>query len=1461
MAYHQRTSAQQFSADWSKAVAWASSQGIGAASYLPIYQLDLSRIQNGEYPMGVAERNLEILAAHNPNQVTPARTDAPTGTPTPSNIWGNTIADAGKIATGLEGIFTGSFEKQVWNSAKATITGITHPASLEAPTLGGTIANWLTKTLAAYLPGAYDIGTVLHAEPTLTGSAGASALAEHPLVSLLDLIGVGEGGLIGKLGAHGIGGEAAAAYAKSAAEQGGILKAIGAITVPKGGLSLSPGQVALTERLSVKDLIWGYAAKIGPGGAGVGPALSDLGRAYTEASSMGNLYRDWLLEGPLQAASSLDAPQRALLAKVLAAKDSTQGLSVRQFLDDPKGDIRVKDALVQMLEGPLAFAKEGQILSGDMAAVQPLSGGATHIYLPTAASHAAVFAARGARDLARLAALKELGRLAPHVDAVAGLEAALLKGTKQFTEAVDGARKAVADDAGIPTGNVTQKLTHATTFRDARGISKSAAVHAVLDEGGLADQMVARIKESHDPVQIRAVAQSMKSRLSKWGPGSVAATEVPALAKLAAVTDSLIKWADLYQREGEAVDEAIHGEVSTQRELFRQHAEYRDLQVKTLRERHAVARENLASARDAKLSTARSNAARRINEQTEYKVWATVAAERRAEAEATRATAAVLNRDIMPRLRGEIAQINDNVRKSTADARTQLVAATKLARTEYQRDLARLARKQETEMSDLLSTVKADKAGMGEAMRAVTGYAKAVDGFQQAVFDHPSDEYRDLKVLLMQKHMMASEHSADLVRQTMRHVGEIKMADDQVAKLRSDPALLSEYMVARFDEIYHQATTPPEVQEMADLAMAEASKSGTEELKQLIGQGLRVEYIPSATDIDARLGRDSVAPVIGHGIPTPDMAKAKVWEMTPQLNDFAVGITKAAIQQLQRDATIELTEHYLAPMTLTKLQVANYIDHAMKPLERSLGGNIALESRAMTAESLGLTAFDPHKLFGFTMPRWAHDEVYLPTPMVKALEQLMGEGKRRLRLLTSSTKLFRYSILGLSPRYDAHVIFGGAMMGALQVSPYALGFIGQAAKALRDGELPPLLAGRHAVEEGGQETVLSLYNKQGARDMVGLEVAENIERRQGIAHAAAKPIHALRALADLNFRFARYVRDLQSAVVYLDGAAQATRRDARVSVVDPVTGKTLSLSPDRAMAAGMAAVERVYGNLGRMAPVERMVSERIMPFYGWQKHILSYVFKFPFDHPWRATVLSQMAFHASQAVPLAYPIRIQLLYFLGSPDAQGNVNAVDIRSLDPFRDVANYASWTGFFESLNPAISAIPAMAFGPGAVFGSSSLYPTVTYNSFYGIETTASQGNLLTGLSQWVPQVGAAQQALAAVEGQRSMWNTNRKAAIKSILESLNIPFVTPPVNLKQIAARDEAARYKVAAAAAYTAFSTGDFAPLAGYASVPNPLNPVYEVTPAELEALYQQSLAANPTVAPIEALLPPPTPSGW
>ena len=1455
MAYHPKTGEQSFNSSWQKAVAWAQSNGIGPSSYLPVYQLDLTRLQNGQYPMGAAERNLSIMAAHNPNQVTSNPADHPASPFTPSGAFNNARSDVGKIATGLAGIFTGSFEKQVWNSAKTTFEGVVHPATLEGSTFGGTVANWLNKTMLSFVPGLADIGTVLQADPSLTGSSGVEALAQHPLLSILDVL-PGGGGALERVARKAGATEIAASLAKHGGGFDEVGRMIGGIKTGKEGVSLATGKPGT---LTVADRIQAFAAR---GGKGVGPALSHLGNALQTTSAMGSDMYTWLMDGPTQAAKDLKPEEVAFVQKVLDPRRTDGGDLYRKTMEDPNVSPKVKDFMRQWLNGPRRFATEEEAFFGGIAPVDPLTGEKSSWFVPKGLRASRVFKARNAMRAAEKSAINSVVNLAPHVERVEKLDQALPIMVDAFGSHLGQTRQEVFNDPALQLP-LTRDLPNPTRLRKKASLSRKDQVHAVVDEGGIADQFLKAAKAG-EPDLVEELSKMMRERLSAWGPKSINAAELraknPSLGRLYDIAVAMEQWAKMRKKESAAIHKSIHGEIARQEHMLGEQIAHRSEQMQILKARQTREREELDETyrrKKAQSAAKLADITRRAREDVTISVnWIRTAA----DAEARRATRNVLDTQIMPRVRREEKAITVQAQASIKQATKDYLAERKLAWTEKQRDSSRMARRHYDETRTFKKQIEGEKVGMGEDLRAVRAYGKTIQAFHEAVMDNPSDAYRDVRTELLYKHILTAERSSALMVATDKILKNTpKMTERKLAQLRSDPQVVYDLFQVHAKELMHQPGLNPEVATQAVEQLGEYEATANEELKQLIGQGLRIEYIPSATAFDERLGRDSMAPMIGHGIPKPDIAKEKLWDVTPNKYDFALGITKATAQALQRDSTIYFAEHYLAPLVTSRVALDNYLNVAEteKIVNRAANVTAGHVKMVHTADELGLTKFDPKGLFGFQLPRWAPgEENYLPTALVGALKEF--EATRKKGLLAKGNKLFRYSILGLSPRYDAHIIFGGTMMLALRSTPYMPLMLGQAWRALRDGTLPQGVL-RGTAELGFEEPIDVIHRKLG-EDAGNMAVGEHIETVQKIKAGAAKPIHVLRALADLNLRAMNHVRDMQAAVSYLDGAAKATRREGKIQVEDPETGRMISVTPDRAIAEGVHHVQEVFGNLRAMSPFERHVASTYMPFYGWQKHILGYIMRFPFDHPWRALVLSQMAENSSNEVPLAWPIRLQFLHFLGAPDAQGNVSAIDLRSLDPFRDVANYASLQGFFQALSPGITALPSVA-NPEFTYGSSQLYPGVTYNDFYGIRTATGGGSWINAVEQFVPQTAAVQSALSAAGGARSMWQTNKSSAIKSLLNSLNVPFVTPPVNLRQLAAKGEASRFEVAKAAAAQAFQSGDFSGLAGYKTVPNPLNSAYEITPKQLETLYKQAQQATPGVAPIESLLPPQTPYGW
>jgi hypothetical protein len=1069
--------------------------------------------------------------------------------------------------------------------------------------------------------------------------------------------------------------------------------------------------------------------------------------------------------------------------------------------------------------------------------------------------------ARAVKDAAERKAAESIGRLAPHVDRLAHLDGMLGKALDQFTQRLVAARTAVAQDAGI-TGNITQELAKpeklfGKVVRAQRGISKSAQVQAVVGEGGLADQFLGRIKEaSHDPADVRALAEAMRSRLSRWGARSVNAAEVPALAALDETLDSFVAWAKEYQAETAAIDDDIYGELTAARHYRGETRRQSEVAIKAQKERMRAERENLRTTHQRGMAQAEARFVRRISRLNNTRAIVTQRIVDDAEGRAQFATKAVLDKEIMPKVRGEIAGIDKRTADEIGRAREQFNLEVEARKGRHAAERAKMQMRHEGERAVLAKRLKTLRAAHSALVNDLQDYARDIDGFRQAIADHPATEFRDAQLVLFEKHLMNHEMAAELIAQTERYVRRTAKAEDaerRVAELHSDPTLLANYMAFRFMDIFGDPRLDPELKEAAQRARTEAWESADAELKTMIAQGYRVQYIPASDSTDALLGRDAIKPLVGRK-PTVEMASSRAWDYTARTGDAAIGISKAAVEALRRSVTIEFVEEYLRPFAMTRKDVMDFVQRLHGPLVPR-AGEIPLRY-ADTIKDLGMKEVDPETFFGVKLPRLRRDGMFIPTPMYNALRQIMDA---KAPIGAKITRLYKYSVLGLSPRYDAHILFGATTMLALRSGPDFFRYLPQAWRMVRDGGVPEEMRHMANTEEGFEGTAFRLWREAAGRKLGAESVAEQLETVQKVPRRVASLAQKLKAMADLNFRFTRYVRDIQMSVAYLDAFTKATKADEKVSVAMADSDRTVSLSARRAMHEAMHHVQRVYGDLTAMSPFERRVAQSIIPFYGWQRHMMGYVLSFPIDHPYRAMILSQAAERAAQDTPAAYPIRtFMFLFTLGS--STNGVDAIDIRTLDPFRTTANYFSLTGWLETINPALLAPVAMV-DPSVIYGENALYPSVTYTAFYGHEIAGSQGTALTGLEQMVPQLGAVTSALSSITSVRSLWDTDRTAAVKELLSSLEIPFVTPPVNLKELAARDEGARYEAAKNEATQAFQTGTFKSIAGFRTVPNPLNPDYTITPQALETLYTLARQQYPTLAPIEALTPPPTPYGF
>jgi len=1359
---------QSFEQDWNKTVAWAQTQGINRNSWYPIYQMDSARLLAGENPMSTSERTRAILAAHNPNEVTPVASDKRD----PTNIMGNTVTDLRNIFTGLS---PNHLVANIFDTVKDTVI---HPSTFIRPTeevLGGALsgntkelksgleqAAGLTGpgSILSWLPGVYVAGEV--------AQGGVGEVLSRPVSSFLDVAPFADTGEI-------IARAAGASRAASLAER------LGFKSVDDLRQASIPGmakQFAMTRKIG--DLPEFSRKLTGPSlveadgsvrtigsmidkwitaHTGMGKTLAALMKGMLEVNQH---QTDKELGGFAPGATALNELKPEQFNQVMAiahkTDPATKGMSEYEIANDSRIDPKVRTAV--------SLYNDSRNYVTDLA----LAGG--HV-IPRALPDGSV------------AMLHTVGK-SKLIDASDEMQA--------------------AQDDLLAAMEPTHRLVTRSMQLDAQG-----------------NQILKQLNAAW--VQSYKAAQELDGK-QRWERVAVEGGKRPRVVAYDLRKESEFLFGKTEDPVTGTRDEGVVGQV-----------------VSAINDRDWAAAKAMSAV-----------ALRHLRKSGPDAIAA----------------------DLHPAfglLQGYMKAVNDWATK-------RLEYDTKF-RAEFEKD-----------------------GKFGKKGGPWDRYLKARKKFEKQAKLHPTAEWTDVVKDLFVKNLLDQEdkyHRLEVMATALRDRG---WADEKVEALRHDPVKFAQLAYMEYRALGTMPYGDPILTPGEERALW---KSALDQADKLRKSGHDVQWLPRVTSLDERDyegGRYGVHVASTGKARRSRRAFSRKMDITAERHDPVAAVHIAAKEMLQIDGTIEYAERYLSPhivagddMYRTILDGGSGLQDVFT--EYLQQGTPADAMQRIMRDHFNMVSFDPKGLFGFTLPRWNPGEtgLYIPKSIADALPKMLDRGQFPLDgAYDKVTNLFRFSILKMSPRYTAHVVFGGTFLLALRSTPNIVRAFPEAIKIMRDqGVVPRQLFDRTApqfgidpveyrtVKAGTLRTSVPAHeyeptqidknraamlgtpddlrtsgnraylHKMGA-DSARWLAEENIEKVQGVKLAAATAMHHLKALGDINYKFTNWVSSFQRATAYVDYLAGAEKKLMR----DPVTGESIPMTKDRAHAEAMHHVYKVMGDLQAMTPLERGVFTKVMPFYGWTKHILEYTLTYPSDHPFRASVLAVLANQDSSSVASGLPTRLQFLMFLGSPDAQGNVNAIDVRTFDPLRDVANYATLGGWISALNPVITAPLAMV-DPSIIYGGNPLYPNVTYDQFYGIETAGAQGNAVTAVEQVVPQVQALQAALQTSGEFKRLAATNPNSFAKTIFNALNIPFAqVQHLNLKQIAAKDEMDRYHTALQASQNAFQSGDFSAIQGLASVPLPTNAEYEVTPTYLEQLYKTLAAQYPGLPPAEVAPTPPPP---
>jgi hypothetical protein len=836
------------------------------------------------------------------------------------------------------------------------------------------------------------------------------------------------------------------------------------------------------------------------------------------------------------------------------------------------------------------------------------------------------------------------------------------------------------------------------------------------------------------------------------------------------------------------------------------------------------------------------------------------------------------HREYMAQIDNTLRQATEPIVQEMKDRKDELAkryeAARKEASDAYKKDADRFREggdEYKRTRKEAEAEIKAQKKAFGPVMKAARDVLEAQKKFSKAVWDHPPDVYVDVKFNTMVDMLVKQEATlAALAKAEKRFSEKHGTTPRTIEELRSNPHVVGQLAQMALHNTLGDASVY--FSEADLLLMRETEKSAMDFIDRMRRDpDVVLQYVPhvSESQIEALRNNDyGIHIIAGKGIPTTDMAEKRAWDMSRSRFDAMAAGNHALMQRLEQQATIEYMEHTLSNYVQTGTQLQRFLfdirPDLLKLKTAMSEGATEAERKAQIstinseleklAKQMRMVKWDPNSMFGFTLPRWTDPEgLYIPEDLANGLKRLAGPQPLWVRSLSKPTNLFRFAILNLSPRYTAHILFGGTFLLALRSSPEALRFIGTAHKALKTGEgLPEDLMApqtQAGTPDYGFRQPMQEFQYRSGKEQGRFVLQEIIETKLGIKLDEAKAVHWLKAAGQANLRFTSYVTNMQRTIAYLDGAAKAERKGY---FIDPETGEKVSMTKERMAYEGMKHAGHVMGDLRKMGPLERQAARTVIPFYGWQKHILSYVLSYPIDHPWRAMMLANMAEYDNGMIDQqGLPLRWQFLFYLGHPDAQGNVTAADLRALNPLRDVANYATLTGYIQSLNPVITSTFTF-IDPSLVYGENTLYPKTTYDQFYGINVAGSQGNLGSIAQQFVPEVQGIGAAMALAN---SRFTGNKAQVEKKLLEAMNVPFVPQSINITQEIAKTSDARYQTAKNMADQYMQNQiPFSAIAGLGSVPDPRQAGYQISVADLKMLHDELEKMYPGAPPSANMTP-------
>ncbi len=444
----------------------------------------------------------------------------------------------------------------------------------------------------------------------------------------------------------------------------------------------------------------------------------------------------------------------------------------------------------------------------------------------------------------------------------------------------------------------------------------------------------------------------------------------------------------------------------------------------------------------------------------------------------------------------------------------------------------------------------------------------------------------------------------------------------------------------------------------------------------------------------------------------------------------------------------------------------------------------------------GLQEFRPNEIMPH-LPATEGAPVFVPKAVNEALTRLYnphiktGMGKA----YDQAIGVFRTAVLPLSLRWHVTNAAGMVAMVGAEVGPVGMMKYWKDAQGMVKNHTLPVELGQPGIfgERGFKATQAdAFFDLRKGQDL------HNMLNSSQFGDYAAKLGKPLGQVIDKSYRVANLVDHMGTALGYLYGEGKATAK---------------GLTKAEAHQAGVEMAQRVMYDWDAITPVERQIVKAVFPFYGWTKTISKYVMKYPMNHPFRASFVSNLGRAELEDQKSGIPEQYRQLLTFGKKDAEGTQKGFDVKRFNPFSDVASIFTLGGLLGQTNPFINGT-LQAIGINRQTGAASAFPQTVFNPRTGRQEAVHKNPLEVIAQNFVPQSNVLFRLLGmeSKEAQR-LKATNPEAYRMQFWQALGIP-APQNVNMSKIAAQSEIQRFQALTANINAIVKSGDFDKLRAY-----------------------------------------------